>query len=216
MVLLPRPVYSSAHTFCINWQASTHRPQLMHLFRLSTMSSLESSVGWFLRILSKRTVRKPKFAAKVCSSDRNVGPSLHIVDDGWASPQSTDGRKWRLGCRHTTKSLDGGAIHVGTGISFVGIASNILCITRSLHTSLPLEPSRVKAPKSMGVSKSFSVMMPQFHRAIRIYFWWTCISSVVHAICANLPTSVLPCNHPCFLDTWNSLSGHTFFTTTRT
>ena len=67
-VFSPRPMNSSAQTFCISWQTSAQRPHLMHLSGLSTIDGVDLSTSWWTTSFGKGFSRMPKSAAIAWSS----------------------------------------------------------------------------------------------------------------------------------------------------
>ena len=62
-VFSPRPMNSSAQTFCISWHTSAQRPHLMHLSELRTMEGVELSTSRWMTSFGNGMSRMPKSAA---------------------------------------------------------------------------------------------------------------------------------------------------------
>ena len=87
-VFSPRPMNSSAQTFCISWQTSAQRPHLMHLSGLRTIDGVEVSFSWWTTSFGNGMSRMPKSAAIAWSSQEPERGHCR-QSDGWFARMSS-------------------------------------------------------------------------------------------------------------------------------
>ena len=87
-VFSPRPMNSSAQTFCICWQTSAQRPHLMHLSGLSTIDGVELSTSRWMTSFGNGFSRMPKSAAIAWSSQEPERGHCR-QSDGWFARMSS-------------------------------------------------------------------------------------------------------------------------------